>query len=67
VRYWNAAQQVIDIDCYEDEGAKEYGQQYDEVGHVVTSLLLFPKSIIGAAIIPCLNGIITLYNEKKMP
>ncbi|OLE70229.1 hypothetical protein AUF78_07530 [archaeon 13_1_20CM_2_51_12] len=43
VRDCNATQQIIDIDCYEDEGAQEYGHQYDEVGQVVISLLLFSK------------------------
>lgn len=39
----DAAEQVGDIECYEDEGSKEYCQQYDEVGQVVISLLLFSK------------------------
>lgn len=39
----NAAQESIDIDRYEDESSEEYGQQYDEVGQVMISLLLFSK------------------------
>ena len=58
MRDGKSAQEGIDIDCYEEERAEEYGQQYEEVGQIVASLLFLAKlcNRFGHHVTPLLNN-----------
>ena len=62
---WNAALHVVDEEGHEEDGPGEDDQQYEEVGCVMTSLLLLFKGYDRRGRQDHTVQLLTAWNEKK--